>query len=158
MTYARDRASPLVIAPGRKYSAEDDDVIRNMSVQAAAEVLGLKTSQIHGRRKRIGQRENPEIIQTRQRHRTYERISAAIAVKSEKVSPVILAERDRRLALQHTNLTAAHLGDPLPGYSALDRKRAEQLAMAPYLKSRICTYPAIVARAYNRQLRRLADD
>ena len=33
-----------------------------------------------------------------------------------------LAARDRRLALAPRDLTASLLGDPLPGYSALDRR------------------------------------
>lgn len=38
------------------------------------------------------------------------------------------AERDRdaRKQLEHPTLTAAHFGDPLPGRSALDRKRSAQ--------------------------------
>jgi hypothetical protein len=38
-----------------------------------------------------------------------------------------LADRDRREALRdQQSLTAAFLGDPLPGLSALDRRRREQ--------------------------------
>jgi hypothetical protein len=33
-----------------------------------------------------------------------------------------LAERDARAKLEHHTLTAAFCGDPLPGYSALDRR------------------------------------
>lgn len=35
-----------------------------------------------------------------------------------------LADRDRRMALEHASLTAALLGDPLPGRSALDKRRS----------------------------------
>jgi len=35
----------------------------------------------------------------------------------------VLAERDRRLALHPRDLTAAIAGDPLPGMSALEKKR-----------------------------------
>ncbi len=35
----------------------------------------------------------------------------------------VKAERDRRLALEPRDLTAAIAGDPLPGMSALERKR-----------------------------------
>lgn len=35
----------------------------------------------------------------------------------------VLAERDRRMALEHASLTAALLGDPLPGRSALDKRK-----------------------------------
>ncbi|MES2671599.1 MAG: hypothetical protein V4673_14440 [Pseudomonadota bacterium] len=34
-----------------------------------------------------------------------------------------IAERAARAALSHRTLTAAFFGDPLPGYSALDRRR-----------------------------------
>jgi hypothetical protein len=36
--------------------------------------------------------------------------------------PGTLAEREKRLARNHTSLTAALCGDPLPGESALDRR------------------------------------
>lgn len=35
----------------------------------------------------------------------------------------VLAERERRQALEPRSLTAALLGDPLPGYSALDKRK-----------------------------------
>ena len=42
-------------------------------------------------------------------------------------SPLALAERDRREALRdQQSLTAAFFGDPLPGMSALDRRRRER--------------------------------
>lgn len=34
-------------------------------------------------------------------------------------------DRDRRLGIAHDSLTAAIFGDPLPGYSALDRRTAQ---------------------------------
>lgn len=43
---------------------------------------------------------------------------------NERVPDNVMAERDRRLALNHATLTAAVFGDPLPGRSALDRKHA----------------------------------
>jgi hypothetical protein len=41
----------------------------------------------------------------------------------------VIRERDYRAGLQHTSLTEAYFGDPLPGYSALDRK--QQIATLP---------------------------
>lgn len=38
------------------------------------------------------------------------------------VPPTAIEERDRRLALEPRDLTAAFFGDPLPGYSALERR------------------------------------
>lgn len=35
----------------------------------------------------------------------------------------VLSERERRRELSHASFTAAWQGDPLPGYSALDRRR-----------------------------------
>lgn len=35
----------------------------------------------------------------------------------------ILAERDRRLGIPHPDFTSQFMGDPLPGYSALDKKQ-----------------------------------
>jgi len=41
--------------------------------------------------------------------------------------PLALADRDRREALRdQQSLTAAFFGDPLPGMSALDRRRTER--------------------------------
>ena len=46
-------------------------------------------------------------------------------------SPSALKERERRYELQaQQSLTAAFFGDPLPGRSALDRRRAEQARIA----------------------------
>lgn len=40
----------------------------------------------------------------------------------DRPSPAMLADRDRRASLQRPTLTAEFFGDPLPGYSALDRR------------------------------------
>lgn len=39
-----------------------------------------------------------------------------------------LADRDRRMSLEHASLTAALCGDPLPGRSALDKRRPQMVA------------------------------
>lgn len=41
--------------------------------------------------------------------------------KSFEAPPSVLAERARRFTLRRPSLTAEFFGDPLPGYSALDR-------------------------------------
>ena len=54
-------------------------------------------------------------------------------VVSQKIvpSPEQLADRDRGYELRaRQSLTAAFFGDPLPGRSALDRRRAEQERIA----------------------------
>ena len=54
----------------------------------------------------------------------------AVAQK-DTPSPSALKERDRRYELQsQQSLTAAFFGDPLPGRSALDRRRAEKERIA----------------------------
>jgi hypothetical protein len=45
------------------------------------------------------------------------------AVTSVRAPPEVLAERDRRNAIDHPDLTSAWCGDPKPGYRALDRVR-----------------------------------
>jgi len=60
------------------------------------------------------------------------RIALGVSV-SQKITPCpsALAERDRREELRpQQSLTAAFFGDPLPGRSALDRRRAEQQRIA----------------------------
>lgn len=46
-----------------------------------------------------------------------------IAATEVTISPDELADRERRYSLRPRDLTAALTGDPLPGYSALDRRR-----------------------------------
>lgn len=45
-------------------------------------------------------------------------------IKNEQmcIPPEVLADRDRRRDLNHRDLTAAFFGDPLPSYSALERR------------------------------------
>jgi hypothetical protein len=50
-------------------------------------------------------------------------------VRPTVVPARVLAERDARLSLSHRDVTAAIAGDPLPGRSALDRKRMRVAAM-----------------------------
>jgi hypothetical protein len=48
---------------------------------------------------------------------------------SVRPDPLALADRDRREALRdQQSLTAAFFGDPLPGMSALDRRRRNEQA------------------------------
>jgi hypothetical protein len=43
---------------------------------------------------------------------------------SVRPCPLALADRDRRAKLEPRDLTAWFFGDPLPGMSALDRRRS----------------------------------
>jgi hypothetical protein len=47
---------------------------------------------------------------------------------SVRPCPLALADRDRRAELEHRDLTAWFFGDPLPGMSALDRRRRNERA------------------------------
>jgi hypothetical protein len=48
---------------------------------------------------------------------------------SVRPDPLALADRDRREELrEQQSLTAAFFGDPLPGMSALDRRRRNEVA------------------------------
>ena len=47
---------------------------------------------------------------------------------SVRPCPLALADRDRRAELQPRDLTAWFFGDPLPGMSALDRRRHNERA------------------------------
>lgn len=54
-------------------------------------------------------------------------------VQAVAVPDHVLVEREQRLARQPRDLTAAIVGDPLPGSSALDRKMASVAAMRSQL-------------------------
>ena len=43
-------------------------------------------------------------------------------IRAVEIPIEVIAERERRLALQPRDLSAALCGDPLPGYSALERR------------------------------------
>ena len=60
-------------------------------------------------------------------------VSLAPLASSFRPDPLALAERDRREELrEQQSLTAAFFGDPLPGLSALDRRRRnETTALTP---------------------------
>lgn len=45
-----------------------------------------------------------------------------------KAPEFVIRERDYRYSINHSSITAALLGDPPPGYSALDRKRSMEAA------------------------------
>lgn len=52
------------------------------------------------------------------------RLHGATAPVDHYADAAALAERDRRKQLEHSTYTARFMGDPLPGYSARDRKQA----------------------------------
>ena len=54
--------------------------------------------------------------------------AAAIHERIIHASSDLLAERDRRLAVPYETFTAEFFGDPRPGFSALDKKRAQGIS------------------------------
>lgn len=63
--------------------------------------------------------------ESRERYRAnYLRKSFIEYSSSVSIPAKISEDRKSRERLHHTNLTALICGDPLPGYSALDRRRA----------------------------------
>ncbi len=48
--------------------------------------------------------------------------------RNVEVPAYVIDERERRSALEPRDFTAAQMGDPLPGYSALDQKRGQDKA------------------------------
>jgi hypothetical protein len=58
-------------------------------------------------------------------------LGGSVSQKDAPSSLAALEDRDRRYELQaQQSLTAAFFGDPLPGRSALDQRRAEQERIA----------------------------
>jgi hypothetical protein len=61
--------------------------------------------------------------------RAYDPMQTPARLQFERPAPKpdtkLLAERDRRLSIAPRDLTAQLLGDPLPGFSALDRRKNE---------------------------------
>ena len=51
-------------------------------------------------------------------------IHSAGPVEFVQPPPEVLADREHRARLVHRTTTSAFFNDPLPGYSALDRRRA----------------------------------
>jgi hypothetical protein len=112
----------------RGFTAEEDEIIRTHSRRAAAELIRVSYTSVKyrwralhapeewGRAKAAKKaRDRKLYIPTSRDDRT----AGGRAVPSQEA----LAERERRLSLSHETMGAAHLGDPLPGYSALDRRR-----------------------------------
>lgn len=61
----------------------------------------------------------PPMTSDERRYNSVNRIGSSFVVPAR-----VIEERDVRLAVSPSNLTAAFFGDPLPGYSALDRRIA----------------------------------
>jgi hypothetical protein len=113
------------VRQGRWYTSEDDDIVLNFTREAAAEFLGVTVGAIQHRRRYL--RSTPEqLARRREKQREYDRIrngpTGAGHKPQPRPRPKTIEDRDRRADLQPATLTARIFGDPLPGYSALDRR------------------------------------
>jgi len=101
-----------------------------MSTSYIAEVLGRTPKAVKVRICRLSM--TPEERESRNKYerdrRAQENTTKIAEIKFEahksKVPNGVLSERNVRSGLQHRDLTAAFFNDPLPGYSALDRRVA----------------------------------
>ena len=119
------------------WTQEQDDRMKQMRAARAtfeeiAVELNRPISTIHNRLRWISMTEEQRRaraaqIRERRRHKPPEHPYLKGYREFEKVCPVIpcpkaLAERECRMNLAPRDLTAAFCGDPLPGFSALDRR------------------------------------
>jgi hypothetical protein len=108
----------------RKFTPDEDAVILANPSWVAAKILGIKTDQAYDRARRL--RMTPEDVETeRARWRKYKARSKAGLTKKYATSPAerfsippeVIADAQHR-----AGLPKPILGDPLPGYSALDKR------------------------------------
>jgi IS30 family transposase len=108
------------------WSEEEDRILVEMcdaSIKEIAERLGRTEGGVAGRRKRLRMsQEQRAAIRSRERQQYKKRNHAP--VRSNKVPDSILIDRDYRASLEPRDNTAAILGDPPVGYSALERRHA----------------------------------
>lgn len=77
---------------------------------------------VYGRLRKHGETfDGPD--RRRKRLRRSEQVPLYRMITSLSVPSQVWADRERRCALEPATITAALCGDPLPGYSALDRRR-----------------------------------
>lgn len=114
----------------RAWTAEETEQLESLLVTGSLhkDIAAKLGRTIYSVRKRIEwlymtpqQRELGRQRQIRRRQKKYKKSvhNDARTILNARPTPEMLAERDRRLALP-----APAFGDPLPGYSALDRLRA----------------------------------
>lgn len=92
------------------------------SISGKLEYLNLTAHQREERRQAQRRRRIADGTQSTRLHPNGQIVSAG------RPSSDLLHARDVRLAIPPRDLTAAFLGDPLPGFSALDRKHQGQSA------------------------------
>lgn len=99
----------------KRWTPEEDRDVMRMSYSAFQLIHGRTKQAIQSRREYINNG-----------HRTKAVKWGDIVKPDERPSKGALAERERRRALVPRDTTAAILGDPLPGLSALDRRTMEE--------------------------------
>jgi hypothetical protein len=87
------------------------------AVQGKFEYIALNEEQREERRQALRRRRIASGIQSTRLHPNGQ------TTKAERPSCDVLTERSLRLSAMPRDLTAAFFGDPLPGYSALDRRQ-----------------------------------
>ncbi|RJP47919.1 MAG: hypothetical protein C4583_15585 [Anaerolineaceae bacterium] len=96
----------------RRFWTADEDLIvldRTLTPAEVAARLGRPISQIYSRRDYL---KNVKVDMA---------CAAGLPVQRTIAPEEVLAERERRRQLAHRDQTASFCGDPLPGYSALDK-------------------------------------
>lgn len=102
------------ISARKKWNAEDEATVYRLrydekkSLREIAALLNRTTGQIDGKLQRM---------KTPNRRVHFEQTNSQFIIPAR-----CLIERDRRYAIAPRDLTAAFCGDPLPGYSALERR------------------------------------
>lgn len=107
MLAAGERASDIARQIGRSLKG----------VEGKIEYLNLSPLQREERRQALRRRRAKEQAANTTRVHPNGQVVAASRPSNE-----VLAERNQRAALMPRDLTAAFFGDPLPGYSALERR------------------------------------
>lgn len=120
--------------PSKKWSSVEVCVLRKMmnggaSAKEISYVLTTRSIKaIEGRMRwekmTEAQRQNRRDGINRRRGSDARGDSSYISTSGRPTSS-LLEERDRRLSISPRDLTAAFFGDPLPGYSALDRRAGQ---------------------------------
>lgn len=107
----------------REFTAEEDDILRANSRKAAALLLGI--TYYEAKRRQMFLRD-PDCwkkqAERNARNRPYIPSTHGPQGRHTKPCPIALADRDRRMDIEHPTMTAMLMGDPLPGQSALDRR------------------------------------
>lgn len=101
-----------------------------MTIACIAEALGRTPKAVKVRLSKLlmtpeeRERRNKHERDRRAEQESGTRIAGVSFESMSKVPDTVLSERNTRISLQHRDLTAAFFGDPLPGFSALDRRQS----------------------------------